>query len=213
MPAKKAILSLEPGRHLYLASTSPRRKELLETLALPFTIISPENAEPDPFPDEDPFSFVARAASAKAQAALGRLRLDANDSFILLAADTIVCLDREILEKPNDVPHAFHMLQKLAGREHLVLSSVHMSWSGASAPEEYAFTETTRVLFAAWPDELLWAYAQSQEPLDKAGAYAIQGLGSFLARSIMGSWTNVVGLPLSTLVKKMLDLGLLMPNP
>ena len=206
------VFSLESGRHLYLASASPRRRELLESIALPFSIIRPKDAEPDPLVDEDPLSYAERAASAKGKAAISELAPKENERFLLLAADTIVCIDGEILGKPANPANAFHMLRKLAGRSHKVVSSVHLAWNRGSSLMQCAFTEVTEVSFLPWPDKILKAYAQSEETLDKAGAYAIQGQGAFLAKSINGSWTNVVGLPLSALVKKLLSLGLLLPS-
>lgn len=205
------IFTLAGERELYLASASPRRKDLLESLALPFSVIRPENAERKALPHEDPQTFVSQAALLKGHCALKQFPSLKNGEFLLIAADTIVCLDGKILGKPENSAHAFQMLKKLSGRTHQVLSSVYLAWNAGSSLLEDNFTEVTKVTFYPWSDEVLKNYSRSEEPLDKAGAYAIQGLGAFLAKSIEGSWTNVVGLPLSTLIQNLLKLNLLVP--
>lgn len=203
------LFSLARGKRFFLASSSPRRKELLESVAIPFQILRPDDSEPEASPGEDPFSFAARAAMAKACACLKFMSGKA--SFLILAADTIVCLDGEIMGKPKSPARAYSMLRKLSGRAHQVVSGAALLWDEDGAILKDAFTETTNVTFYSWPDEILKNYAQSGEPLDKAGAYAIQGRGAFLAQSVDGSWTNVVGLPLSLLIQRLLKLNLLFP--
>lgn len=203
------LFSLAPGRRFFLASSSPRRKELLESVAIPFQIVRPDDSEPDSLPGEDPFSFASRSAMAKASACLKFISEKA--SFLILAADTIVCLDGEIMGKPKSPANAFSMLRKLSGRAHQVVSGAAILWNEGGAVLKDAFSEATNVTFYSWPDAILKNYAQSGEPLDKAGAYAIQGRGAFLAKSVDGSWTNVVGLPLSLLIKRLLALNLLFP--
>lgn len=172
---------------LVLASSSPRRKELLERLGLTFQI---ERADIDetPKPGESPRGYVKRLAREKANTVAKRLlRTDA----LVLAADTSVVLGKDILGKPSDKADAVRMLTQLAGKTHEVLTAIAV----AGAHHDTLVVETTVTFRAASLPELQW-YAESGEPLDKAGAYAIQGIGAFLVEKIDGSPTNVIGLPI-----------------
>lgn len=170
-----------------LASASPRRRELLESLDLDFTV-RPAAVDETPNPGERPRDLVRRLAREKAEAA-GR------DGEWVLAADTIVVEDGDVLGKPRDRAQAKEMLRRLQGRWHLVLTGVALRPPDGDTLHA---VESTRVLFAELtPEQIDW-YAATGEPDDKAGAYAVQGLGALFVDEIDGNYSNVVGLPLPT---------------
>ena len=172
---------------LVLASASPRRRELLESLDLDFTV-RPASVDETANPGERPRDLVRRLAREKAEAA-------ARDGEWVLAADTIVVVDGAILGKPADRDEARNMLERLQGRWHLVLTGTALR---PPAGDTLHAVESTRVLFAELtPEQIDW-YAATGEPDDKAGAYAVQGLGSLFILEIDGNYSNVVGLPLPT---------------
>lgn len=201
------LFALAPGLELLLASRSPRRRQFLEEWGLSYRLVSGGKREPRPSPGEEPAAYARRAARSKA--------LDAAEAAggsgagrILLAADTIVALGADILGKPEHRGQALDMLQRLAGRTHEVISAVCLLGPDG---EEVLFHDVSRVRFAPWPTEVLRAYAATGEPDDKAGAYAIQGQGAFLAEAVEGSWSTVVGLPVTRLAREMLARGWLHP--
>ena len=172
---------------LILASASPRRRELLESLDLDFTV-RPATVDETPAPGERPRDLVRRLAREKAEAG-------ARDGEWVLAADTIVVENGAILGKPADRNDARRMLERLQGRWHLVLTGTALRPPGGDTLHA---VESTRVLFAELtPEQIDW-YASTGEPDDKAGAYAVQGLGSLFILEIDGNYSNVVGLPLPT---------------
>ncbi len=185
---------------LVLASSSPRRQYFLQELGVDFTIICPKGAEPSPIPHEDPADYAARAALVKARTAAQHTAEDT----VIIAADTVVDVDGEILGKPTDTHHALHMLRKLSGRKHRVVSAVSVIFPHK---KEHSFYDCADVFFHKWSESILAAYAAHKEGRDKAGAYAIQGKGAFLVNRIEGSWTTVVGMPLSPLVELLLAHG------
>lgn len=202
-----ALFCLKPGLRLILASGSPRRQRFMEEWGLPFEVCVPDAAEPRPLPDEDPAAYVRRAAAAKAHAALPRTGSPAPDR-LLLAADTIVALGSRLLGKPRDAQEALYMLHDLSGREHQVISGVCLITPDG---REQCFSESSSVRFHPWPDDILRAYVQTGEPLDKAGAYAVQGQGAFLVAEVRGSWSTVVGLPVTLLAARLLAGGWMLP--
>lgn len=202
------LFRLKPGLRLILASASPRRRRFLEEWGLPFEICVPDVAEPRPLPGEDPAAYVQRAAAAKARAALDLAGGPAPD-LLLLAADTIVALGSRLLGKPDGDASALRMLRDLSGREHQVMSGVCLVTPDGG---EERFSESSTVRFHPWPDDILRAYVRTGEPLDKAGAYAIQGQGAFLAARVNGSWSNVVGLPVTLLAARLLERGWMTPS-
>lgn len=202
-----------PGVRVVLASASPRRRELLAGWGLPFTILTaPAEEEPRPQAGESAHDYAVRAARNKAARVHALLAADAVPASLIIAADTIVCLGSRILGKPQDAAEALHMLEQLCGRTHTVVSAVALrvpgNWSG---PAEECLTDTASVTFATWPREVLATYARTGEPDDKAGAYAIQGQGAFLAERLEGAWSTVVGLPLAPLAALLLRRGLILP--
>jgi len=175
---------------LILASQSPRRRELLTTAGIPFTVRVRE-VEEIRAPGETPDAYVRRLAYAKAEAAWE------DRDEIVLGADTIVVLGvvlgQEVLEKPRDAADARAMLLLLAGREHTVITGICLRHPGGVQVD----STSTRVRFAPMTDAEIDAYVASGEPMDKAGAYAIQGLASKFVERIEGCYFNVIGLPLS----------------
>jgi len=169
---------------LFLASTSPRRREILASLGLDFTVV-PVDVDESPRDDETPGDMVVRLAVAKAEAA------DASGDGIALGADTVVVIDGRALGKPKDEADCLAMLEMLSDRGHKVLTGVALH-----GPEgtRTALSETDVYFREISRDEAL-AYWQSGEPCDKAGAYAIQGIGGVFVERIVGSYSGVVGLP------------------
>jgi septum formation protein len=175
---------------LILASASPRRLELLGRLGVPFTV------EPSHIPEEHPAAPPAEALAAVALAkarAIAR-RLPPADAAAVLGADTEVVLDGRLLGKPRDAADAVRMLGELRGRVHEVITGVAV----VAGPREETAAVTTRVRMGEYGAAEVTAYVATGEPLDKAGAYAVQGLGAPLVAAVDGCFTNVVGLPLTT---------------
>jgi septum formation protein len=171
---------------LILASASPRRAEILHSLGIPFTV-SPSDVPEDMHAGETAESAARRLARDKAESAAAR-----HPEAWVLAADTLVFLDGSTLAKPRDDAEAAAMLRRLAGREHGVVTSVHLR---RGADPGRGIAETSRVRFAPMTEaEILW-YVGTGEPRDKAGAYGVQGLGARFIAEIHGSFTNVMGLP------------------
>ncbi len=185
---------------LILASSSPRRAEILAHAGLPFSVLS-SAVDESPLPGEKPEAMVLRLANAKAQLVAAR----AVGPAIILAADTVVLIDDKILGKPGSMEEARLMLQQLSGRAHAVLTGVALVRLPDN--ERRQFIESTLVYFRPLAKEELAAYLHTEEPYDKAGAYAIQGLaGRFIPR-LEGCYFNVVGLPLSHTLSELHSLG------
>ncbi|MDY0929167.1 Maf family protein [Pantoea trifolii] len=172
---------------LYLASGSPRRRELLTQLGLQFERLI-THVEEQRQPEEAAEVYVRRLASDKARAGVAVAPQD----LPVLGADTIVVLNGEVLEKPQDTAHAAAMLSKLSGQTHQVMTAVAL----ADKQRELDCLVTTDVTFRKMTAEEISHYIASGEPMDKAGAYGIQGLGGNFVRKINGSYHAVVGLPL-----------------
>ncbi|RGS53156.1 septum formation protein Maf [Olsenella sp. AF16-14LB] len=189
---------------MYLASQSPRRRQLLEAAGFSLTIV-PADIDETRQEGETPTHLVERLARQKAEATRGSLAGRATED-VLLAADTIVWTeDGDVLGKPVDVKAACAMLQELSGRTHHVSTGVclmHLDPT-AKALATRSFVETTRVSFFDLTDEEIRAYVASGEPMDKAGAYGIQGRGRLLVSGIEGDWANVVGLPVARVVREL----------
>lgn len=201
------LFALPGGWELVLASHSPRRRQFLKEWGLAYRIVTGRDEEPRPRAGEAPAAYARRAARAKALSAAAADGQAAGPR-VLLAADTIVALGEDILGKPADRAQALEMLRRLAGRTHEVISAVCLL---GPQDEEIVFHDVSRVRFAPWPEAVLAAYAATGEPDDKAGAYAIQGQGAVLVEAVDGSWSTVVGLPVSRLAQEMLSRGWLTP--
>lgn len=198
-------------RPIILASSSPRRRELLGSLGIGFAIRVVEGSEPAPTLEDDPAAYVMRAARAKAEA-VARVAAPETPNAVVLGADTIVVLHEEhgpvILGKPTSRAQALAMLLHLSGRTHTVYTGCCIIWlseNGESRTE--LFYDAADVTFGEWPEDVLRAYAATGECDDKAGSYAIQGLGSFLVSEIKGQWATIVGLPILSVAKRLMDGG------
>jgi len=187
-----------------LASASSRRRSLLQEIGLNFEVIESQ-VEEKPMPGETPREFVLRAARDKA----GAVAAGNNEAWVL-GADTVVVCDNMILGKPRDAGHAAEILQTLSGRSHLV----HTGFCLQNEKEGVAVSRvvTTEVFFSPFSREIAAGYVATGEPLDKAGAYGIQGCGGFLVEKINGSYSNVVGLPLAEVVEELLRHRIITPG-
>jgi septum formation protein len=176
---------------LVLASGSPRRREILSTLGIPFRVVT-SDVEERRAPGEAPRAYAARLAAAKAAEVSARVADETPAPFVL-GADTIVVIDGLVLEKPADATETRAMVARLSGRWHEVWTAVAVHRAGEGAP--LACEVSTRVRFRALDDGEITRYAASSEALDKAGGYAAQGLASGMVAEIAGSYPNVIGLP------------------
>jgi septum formation protein len=184
-------------RRLVLASASPRRRDLLSRLELGFDVIVPDIDE-SRHPGEDAGSYVRRLASTKIQ-------IDAGHEAVVIAADTVVTIDSEVLGKPDDEAHGREMLSRLAGREHEVITGVAVR---VVADDTSAVgSESTKVQVADLSDVRVDWYVESGEGADKAGGYALQGAAALFADRVEGSVSNVIGLPLPLLDRLCIELG------
>jgi septum formation protein len=184
----------EPSSHtifamtrLILASASPRRSELLRNAGISFEV-DPAHIREEPEPGEKPLDYARRLARDKAVAVLARYR-----DALVLGADTVVVVDEHLLEKPANAEDAARMLRLLSGRAHQVITGVCLAGPGFERVE----AEVTQVVFGEMSDQEIAAYVACGEPMDKAGAYGIQGLASRWVERIEGCYFNVVGLPVS----------------
>ncbi len=184
---------------LILASKSPRRYELLKQVGLDFEVI-PSSVTEDFVQKESPAEHVIRLAKAKA----GDVAREYPGHWVI-AADTVVYINGPILGKPRDREEAVEMLRRLSGREHWVLTGYSVCHLEKRKNDKEAVQTAVKVK-GLTPGEIEW-YVQTGEPFDKAGGYAIQGIGSFMIESIRGSYTNVVGLPLCELIQMLSRLG------
>jgi septum formation protein len=181
---------------LVLASASPRRRELLAQAGYAF-VVRPAHIPEDSLPDEDPIAYVVRLAREKAEAVFREL---ADATAVVLGADTTVTLDGQILGKPVDDADAARMLRMLSGRTHRVITGVALATESGTQ----VAAEVTAVRFLTLSDEEIRGYVATGEPLDKAGAYGIQGRAARWIPRIEGCYFNVVGLPLA-LVSTLLE--------
>jgi septum formation protein len=176
---------------VYLASASPRRRELLEQIGVAY-VVRPADIPETPNPDELPRAYVQRVAQAKAAAVWARIG-DAETRRPVLAADTAVVVDGSILGKPRDRADAMSMLERLSGRQHEVWTAVAVQY----ADRIDTCLSGSKVRFRATTLAERAAYCATQEPLDKAGAYGIQGFGAVFIEDLIGSYSAVMGLPLA----------------
>lgn len=185
---------------LHLASTSPRRSELLRQIGVVHSIIKVDVDE-TPHRGEQPKEYVIRLAQEKALA--GRIELDDNKHGLVLAADTSVVVNNQILGKPMDREEALQMMQQLSNRSHWVYSGVALAGDGV----RHSFSESL-VTFREVSSKEAIAYWDSGEPADKAGGYGIQGLGSIFISRIEGSFSGVMGLPLFETTQLLMQAGI-----
>jgi len=183
---------------LVLASASPRRQELLRNAGIPFAV-QPAHIPEDPLPGEGARECAERLAREKAMAIAAKRPANA-----VLGADTVVVVDGQILGKPADAADAARMLRMLSGRQHQVITGVCLVASGQCL----VASEATTVSMSGIADQEIAAYIASGEPMDKAGAYAIQGIASRWIPRIEGDYTNVVGLPVALVCRMLREKGL-----
>ncbi len=191
-------------KRLILASASPRRGSMLNQLGIRFETV-PADIDETPFSTENPKTFARRMARDKAMT----VARDNPDSWVI-GADTVVSLENSLLGKPVDPADAMAMLKRLAGKSHQVLTGYCLCCR-AEAVEETGVA-VSRVTFNTCEDNVLQAYVNTGEPLDKAGAYGIQAMGGFLVRRVEGSCTNVIGLPLDIVVRLLLRYRIVVPK-
>lgn len=189
---------------LVLASASPRRRELLGRLGVPFDV-RPADVDEAPRPGEPAEALVRRLAVDKAEAVLAAAP---EPELVVLGADTLVAVDGEVLGKPLDADDARRMLRLLSGSRHQVLTGVALAVRFGTAASLDVEVAVTNVTMAAWTDEEIDAYVASGEPMDKAGSYAIQEVGDRFVTSIEGSFDNVVGLPLTVAARMLRAAGI-----
>jgi septum formation protein len=201
---------IDPAHPLLLGSASPRRRELLAALGLPIRVAAADVDE-TPIPGEAPLAYLERITAAKLAAA-ARLP-GAAGAGALLVADTTVVLDDQPLGKPSGEAGARAMIRALSGRAHHVSTCFALSGPPDFGRALHLETTTSRVVFRALDDDEIAAYAATGEGLDKAGAYAIQGIGAFAVARVEGSYSSVVGLPACEVVSALRRTGLLARFP
>ncbi|OQV48321.1 Maf family protein [Bacillus velezensis] len=185
-------------KRLILASQSPRRKELLNLLQIPYSIIASRTEEKlnrNLSPEEN----VQCLAEQKAGAVLAE-----NPDAVVIGADTMVCIDGECLGKPHDREEAAHMLRRLSGRSHQVITAVSIQ----AHYRKETFCDTTEVTFWPLSEDDIQLYIETKEPMDKAGAYGIQGKGALLVKKIDGDFYSVVGLPVAKTMRALKEFNI-----
>ena len=190
---------VDGGKRIYLASRSPRRRELLKQIGIAFEVLllredlrRGSDVDERPLPAETPAAYVTRIARAKAETGWRQVAKRALPPYPVLAADTTVALDNEIISKPADAEQARQLLARLSGRTHQVLTAVAI----ARMNRLETALSISAVEFRQLDAGEIRRYVASGEPLDKAGAYAIQGAAAAFVRAISGSYSGIVGLPL-----------------
>lgn len=184
---------------LILASGSPRRRHWMEAMRIPFELQAPQVDE-TPLLDEEPMDLVLRLAELKAEVIAKR-----NPARWVMAADTTVAVDHHTLNKPVDVEDAVRMLTLLQGRTH----QVHTGFCLRKNDEVHSFVDTAQVRFRPMTEAQIRWYVATREPMDKAGSYAIQGIGALFVEGVEGSFSTVMGLPVERMGALFLELGVL----
>jgi len=192
-------------KRLILASSSPRRHELLRATGLPFEVARPDIDE-TPHPGENPADYVTRLSREKAEAISG------SAGSVILSADTTVADDQHVLGKPNDPTEAIAMLRRLRGRPHRVHTAVTVRDTGSDDRSTTQLT-TSQVMMRDLSNDEIAAYVESGDPMGKAGAYAIQNAAFHPVAQLDGCYTNVVGLPMCAVCALLAEYGLPLPQP
>lgn len=195
---------IDASHPLVLGSGSPRRREIISALGLPFQVLAADINE-DVLPGEAPLGYLERIAAEKLAGVRARLAGAAHSA--ILVADTSVVIDGDVLGKPADVDDAARLFSRIAGRVHSVYTRYAIGLAGEQGVKVARTVETHVHIRAAGPSEIR-AYAATGEGLDKAGAYAAQGIGSFFIERVVGSYSNVVGLPACEVLADLRALGL-----
>ncbi len=191
---------MSDSRKIILASASPRRRALLEGIGLADFTILPSDADEELPENISPGEAVKLLAKTKAES----VSKSAGGNAVVIAADTVVCYQDEILGKPADRGDAFRMLSMLSGKTH----AVYTGFCVRNGSREILASERTEVEFRSLTSEEIWSYIDTGEPFDKAGAYGIQGLGAMLVRRIDGDYYNVMGLPVCRLSLALKEFGI-----
>jgi len=198
-------------KRIYLASRSPRRRDLLKQIGVPFELLllredlrRGADVDETPLAEESPGVYVLRVASAKAAMAVRQIAYRGLPQKPVLSADTTVVFDGQIVGKPEDAKDAARILRTLSGREHQVLTAVAV----ALREQIEAQISVSSVLFRELSDAEIRSYVATGEPLDKAGAYAIQGRGGVLVTRMIGSYSGIMGLPLAETVELLQKFGI-----
>jgi len=197
---------------IILASGSPRRKELLEKLGLNFQVVKSDAEEV--ITETIPENIVKELSLLKGRDVLSKLHsMEKNDEIVkskdnskdklIVSADTIVCIDGKVLGKPENEDIAVKMLMNLSGRNHSVFTGVTgiLLDAKGEVKDEFSFAEETKVFMYPFSEAEAKAYVNTKEPMDKAGAYGIQGIGGIFVEKIEGDYNNVVGFPLSSFIR------------
>lgn len=195
---------IDAAHPLVLGSGSPRRREIVSALGLPFQVLAADIDE-SVLPGEAPLPYLERVATQKLAGV--RARLGATPHAAILVADTSVVIDGDVLGKPSDVDDAVRLFSRIAGRVHSVYTRYALGLAGETGVTLARTVETLVHIRAADAAEIR-AYAATGEGLDKAGAYAAQGIGSFFIERVVGSYSNVVGLPACEVLSDLRQLGL-----
>lgn len=201
---------------IILASASPRRRELLSALGVDYTVVV--SGVEEKVTETEPYRVVEQLSAQKAGDVLHKLLTaakqnlddqtwDGAEDLLVIGADTSVALDGRILGKPVDEGDAARMLKLLSGRGHQVYTGVTLCYHSCGGTRQYVFHECTQVHFSPITEEEIGWYISTGEPMDKAGAYGIQGLGSRFVKAIEGDYSNVVGLPVARLYQELKALG------
>jgi septum formation protein len=188
-------------RKIILGSTSPRRREILEKLRIPF-VTEDSGYEEDMTLPLKPRDLVKKLALGKARAVAVR-----HTNAIIIGGDTIVVLGKEVLGKPHTVARAKEMLKKLSGKTHSIMTGLAVI--DTKTGKEIVRAVEAKIEFRTLSDKQINSYVETKEPLDKAGAYAVQGYGAALIKKITGDYYGIVGLPLSLLQDELEELGVL----
>lgn len=214
MPLSSNKIHSSMQNKIYLASKSPRRRELLRQVGIEFELLLLRDAMPRGpdvseavLPDELPDVYVARVTQEKASSAWSHMLMRRLPIHPVLAADTTVVIDQEILGKPANQNEAILMLRRLSGKTHQVLTSIAVHHHDAS----FHCTQSSDVTFAALTEEQILAYCVTQEPYDKAGGYGIQGLAARFISHISGSYSGIMGLPLFETTALLRQAGIQLP--
>ena len=187
---------------IILASSSPRREDLLKKYINNFDIITP-NIEEDVLPNETPLKYVKRLSKEKALEVRRKVTIG---NFVIIAADTIVELDNVIYNKPINIDDAKRMITNLMGRKHTVITSVYIIIDGVKT--DFRLIDKTYVTFIDYDETLINYYLSTNEYADKAGSYAIQGRGHIFIKNISGDYENIVGLPIAKILRKLKQNGI-----
>ena len=182
-----------------LASASPRRRELLRLVGIAHEV-RPADIDESYLPGEQPAAHAERLARGKAEAIVA----DAGQDVVTIGSDTIVVVDGDVLGKPRDRAHAKQMLRRLSGRSHVVMTGVAVAWQGRT----FSGVEEVGVTFRDLSDDEIERYIDTGEPMDKAGAYGIQGFGATIVDRVDGDYFAVMGLALNRLARLLRDAGL-----